>query len=122
MSSVKVKIKQKGFKSEAYLKRINNLFTVETFTKIAEESLNDFIHASPSDEIAHGWEYHITNDSKRFVLSFDNNVIKNGINIAILVDVGHYSIHGNWIPGKNYLKEPIKKTYERIDKLLKEAQ
>lgn len=122
MSKIKIKVKQSGFKSEDYLKKISTIFNENTFIKIAEESLNDFIEASPNMSIASGWSYKIENKYNKINLIFENSFFENGENIAIIIDIGHATSSGKWISGKNYLKEPIRKTYARINKLLKEAQ
>lgn len=121
MSVINVKIKHKGFYSEDYLHKLQNSITLEKLKKLAEESLVDFINASPSKEIANNWGYNIKINNKKYVLDFENSFIENGYNIAVIVDVGHGTPSGKWVSGLNYLKEPIKKTYERIDKLLLEA-
>lgn len=120
--SVKVKVQQSGFKSESYLMSMSTVFTSNTFTKIAKESINDFIKASPTPEIAAGWSYNVKDTGTKIVLSFENSTFENGENVAILIDVGHGTSSGNWVPGKNYLREPIKKTYKRINELFVEAR
>lgn len=122
MHSIKVKVKRKGLNSEKYLNDLQNSFTYDRLNEIAKESLNDFKNSSPNAEIASNWSYNITYIGKRLLLSFENSTIENGENIAVLIDIGHGTVSGKWVPGTNYLKEPIKKTYERINKLLVEAQ
>lgn len=118
---VKVKVKQYGFKSEEYLENLSTLFDRKTFTNLAEESLQDFVKASPTLEIAAKWFYEIDYSGHNVTLRFMNDTIKDGVNIAIIMDIGHATYSGQWVPGENYLKEPIKKVYKRINELLTEA-
>lgn len=122
MHTIKAKVKHTGFSSDRYLKNLQKILTYDNLKKIAEESIEDFKLASPTNEISLNWSYAIRNDDRRIVMSFDNTTFENGENIAILIDVGHGTLSGKWVPGTHYLNEPIKKTYERINNLLVEAQ
>lgn len=119
--TIKVKVKHSGISSEKYLNYLKHSFSFDRIQQIAKESLDDFKKASPTLEIANNWSYLIKKDNRNFILSFENSTFKDGENIAIIIDIGHGTSSGKWIAGKNYLKEPIKKTYERINKLLMEA-
>lgn len=120
-STVRVKVKHQGYYSETYLKNLRNIFVEDNLKKIAEESLEDFRRASPNIEIASNWSYTLRKSNGNYSITFENSTFENGTNIAVLIDVGHGTLSGKWIPGTNYLKEPIKKTYEKINKLLMEA-
>lgn len=122
MKSLKVRVRQKGFKSEEYLQNLSKIFSRDSLRKIAEESLDDFISASPTPEIAIGWSYDVEIRGNTASIVFNNSTFEDGANVAILLDVGHGTMSGKWVPGKNYLKEPIRKTYIRINKLLVEAR
>lgn len=122
MGCTKVKVRQTGFKSEEYLQNVSKIFSRDSLRKIAEDSLEDFISASPTVEIATGWSYDINILSNKASVVFNNSTFDNGENIAIIIDVGHGTMSGKWVPGKNYLKEPIRKTYIRLDELLTEAR
>lgn len=118
---IRTKIKRHTNKTEDYLKRATNVVPSEILLKIAEKSLNDFVEASPSKEIAEGWSYEIVSDFNKLSLIFNNSLVQNGQNIAIIVDIGHGTATGRWVSGKNYLAEPIQKTYDRIIKETWEA-
>lgn len=120
--AIKINVKKKSrFNSEKYLDTITKIIDIESLKKIADESLSDFVRASPTTEIALGWEYEIISNKNKVSLFFNNKVVENGQNIAIIIDVGHGTTDGRWISGKNYLKEPIRKTYERIINKTREA-
>lgn len=119
---IKTKIIHNGPDSRAYLQNLKKSFIYDNLKKIAEESLDDFKKASPTSEIASNWGYYIEKNNNNFILIFENSTIINGENIAIIIDAGHGTVSGKWVPGTNYLKEPVKKTYERINNLFAEAQ
>ena len=116
--TLQVEVTQSGMKSELYLAKLSSIFTNKTLKKLADESLEDFIKASPNTEIASGWSYDISMRARKMILTFNNQTFRNGDNVAIIVDIGYGTIDGKWVNGTGYLKEPIKKTYYRINKLL----
>lgn len=119
---IKTKVKHEGFFVDKYLKNVAKSFSYEKLMQLAEKSLEDFRNASPTIEISANWSYNIVKNDGSWSVTFENSTIENGVNIAILIDVGHGTVSGKWVPGTNYLKEPIEKTYERINNLLLEAQ
>lgn len=114
MKNFSLKEKNNNHKTEKYLYRALYIIDYNKLKKIADDSINDFILASPTSEISEGWSYDIISDKKKVSLFFNNSANQNGENIAIIIDLGHGTIDGNWVPGKNYLSEPIKKTYEKL--------
>lgn len=116
--TLKAKVEQSGMHSELYLLKLSNILTRKNLDKIAKESLEDFIKASPNTEIANGWSYDISFGTTKRSITFNNQTFRNGDNIAIIVDIGYGTVDGKWVNGSGYLKEPIKKVYYRINKLL----
>lgn len=116
MAKIKIKIKHYGADTSAYLNSIKNI--EPKLRQIGEDSLDDFEKSSPNTEIASGWSYELKKEGSRYMLSFNND----NANVAVLIDVGHATYDGKWVSGKHYLKEPISKVYERIDKMLQEVK
>lgn len=86
----------------------------------AEKAKEEFIKASPNDDIAKNWSYTISRTRNSIIVTFNNTAdiikdfhyrsngkldeaTKNGVNIAIIVDTGHSTGDGKWIEGKHYL-------------------
>lgn len=121
-SITKIKVKHKGMSSEHYLNTMSKIFSKKELEDIAEKSLTDFVIASPNSDIGSGWSYDITQNGNKNIIVFNNSSIKDGTNIAIILDTGYATVTGKWVQGYNYLKEPIKKIYKRINELLSEAR
>lgn len=118
---VKVKVRKKsGFDADKYLYEAQVSYDRKKLDDIAQESLNDFIKASPTN-IASSWSYEIVPLIHGAKIVFSNSVMENGQNVAIVMDLGHATVTGYWVPGQNYLREPINKTYKRIKEMM-EAQ
>lgn len=113
---MKVKVKSKGdFKqTRYYLSGASNSITVEKAQKVAEETIEELKEVSPYESIANSWSYEIEQREKSICIYFNNSNVQNGLNIALLVDTGHSTRTGQWVAGKNYIEEPIRKAYEKI--------
>lgn len=111
-------LKSKGSftKSKMYLAKaalaseINNKKVIN----IAEDTVAKLKEVSPYESIANEWSYEIIRDSKGLKIYFNNSYVENGVNIALVVDIGHMSSGGKWVSGKNYIKEPVQEAYNRI--------
>lgn len=113
---IKTKINQNGNKTENFLRKALEFPDIKKLNEIAEKSLKEFIEASPTEEIAKGWSYEIISKRSNVSLFFNNSCVKDGVNIAIVIDTGHGTSSGYWVSGKNYLKKPIADAYDRIIK------
>jgi hypothetical protein len=111
---IKTKINQNGNKTEKYLQKALTIMDLEKLKNIADESLKKFIRSSPTEEIANSWSYEIVSKGNKVSLFFNNSCVKDGVNIAIIIDIGHGTKNGYWVSGQNYLSKPIKETYDRI--------
>lgn len=111
-----IKITQKGSfdKTRQYLTSATKIINYDKLEQIAKEAVEKFKKASPSDDIARGWSHEIVQRKKGITLFFNNSENQNGVNIALIVDSGHASRSGQWVSGKNYLKEPTQEAYNKI--------
>lgn len=112
---IKVKIKKKSNSNvDTYLDEALHIIDEAKLKNIAEESLKEFVEASPDEYIAKSWSYEIVSNKHKVSLFFNNSKIENGENIAIIIDVGHGTRDGRWISGQNYLSKPTKEAYDNI--------
>lgn len=103
----------------------------------AELAKQEFIKASPNEDIANNWSYTITQNSKATTITFNNtaeiiesfhyksdgsldSAAHSGVNIAIIVDTGHATGNGRWIEGKHYLNNAIDNACEAIRQYFRE--
>lgn len=107
-------IKETKNSVEKYLAMALKTLTKEKLEKIAADCLQYFVMASPTEEVAKNWSYEVVSEKNKLSLFFNNSFVKNGVNIAIIIDIGHGTSTGKWVPGQHYLKEPIQKTYDTI--------
>ena len=115
-----VKVKESGnFKNtETFLlSHRESLFTEKDIVDIAEKSMELFRKNTPtkSGKTAESWSYTIEKENNQYVIYVNNSNIQNGLNIAILIDTGHGTASGKYVPGTHYIDETIEEIYKYID-------
>lgn len=116
-----IKVKTKGDFSltETYLmQHRKSPFTETEIIQIAEFGLEKFRQNTPSKsgKTANSWSYEIVETKHGRAIEYSNSNIQNGLNIAILVDVGHATAQGKWVPGTHYIDETVDDICSYIDK------
>lgn len=102
---------QKGdFKNtEKYFKSLLERDYLKILDTYGQKGVNALRAATPVDSglAASSWDYEITTENGVVSLIWSNSDIENGINVVILVDRGHVSRSGSWVPGRHFINEAI---------------
>lgn len=125
-----VKVNQIGdFSStDRFFNKALHLYDIGVLDMIAQDTLEELKKASPRSDSGYGelhiadlWSYEIIKNGTEFTINFLNSNVQNGINIALIVNDGHLTRAGKWVPGQNYIEEPINKACDRILKHMREG-
>ena len=114
---IKIKIKGTYDKTYKYFHTALTITSIQKLKSIAEKALEKLKDATPKDSnlTANSWGYEIIqNGNKSISLYFTNSNVKNGVNIAIILDAGHATVDGRWIAGKKSLDKVTKEIYDDI--------
>lgn len=114
---IKIKVKGTYDKTYKYFHTALTITSIQKLKSIAEKALEKLKDATPKDSnlTANSWGYEIIqNGNKSISLYFTNSNVKNGVNIAIILDAGHATVDGRWIEGKKYLDKVTKEIYDDI--------
>lgn len=114
-----IKITNKGNweRTEKFFKKSIKLTKIEGITSIMEDCIERLKEATPKNSgiTSESWSYEITKTKNKKSIYINNSNIQNGINIAFLLEVGHMTVNGHWVEGKEYI-EPI--TLDIYNKIL----
>lgn len=89
------------------------LKTVEYFAELCIERLKQETPVK-TGLTRDSWEYTIERDKNGVILNINNTNIQNGINIAVLLDLGHATKDGYYIDGLHYISPVINYTFREI--------
>lgn len=80
---------------------------------IAIKCVEKLREVTPKDSglTAESWEYEIISTRKDTVIQFNNTNIQNGLNVALLLELGHGTRSGSWVEGKDYIEPTIREAY-----------
>lgn len=69
---------------------------------------------------ADSWTYEIKSSGNTAEIQWKNTNIVNGVPIAIIIDVGHGTGTGGWVPGSHYIEPAMKPVVDGILKMVRE--
>lgn len=115
-----MKIKGGWKKTDKFFHKLNDLYENGILDNIAAETIALLKLNTPRTmddtkiHVGDSWSYVIKKQNGRITITFLNDVIINDVNIAIILDEGHVSSVGTYVPGKHYIQEPIDYAKRRI--------
>lgn len=123
---MKIKVRQKGDfrKLDRYLERlleIIKLGKVDEYGRLGVEALSVYTPLD-SGKTAASWSYEIVRSGDKLTLAWNNSNVNDGVNIAIILQLGHGTGTGGWVEGRDYINPAIQPVFDEIaDSLWKEV-
>lgn len=89
---------------------------IKTVKSIAESEVAVFANATPTKtgKTAASWYCTVEKDTHGYKICYCNSNIQNGVNVAIMVDVGHSTPTGQWYGGAHYLDKTTEKVKDDL--------
>lgn len=113
-----IKIKQSGdFKNtESFFSRALNTSYRSVLEVYGEKGVQALRSATPTDsgKTAESWGYVIEQNKDSLRITFTNSNIKNGVNIAVILNYGHGTAGGAYVAGRNYIDPAIRPIFDKI--------
>lgn len=121
-----ISFKEKGDlkKTTMFLEKCLEPFNMGVLDKYGRMGVEALRAASPIDSgrMAHSWYYTIEHTDSGVKLIWSNSDIEGGYNVAILVQYGHGSKSGRYVPGRDFINPAMAPIFEQLkDRLLKEV-
>lgn len=113
-----IKIKHRGnFNNvERFFNRMLGLSIRNILAEYGEIGVGLLQQSTPKDtgHTRDCWSYTIETTGRRSILAFENTNIKNGVNIAIILNYGHGTNNGGYVAGRNYINPTIQPLFDKI--------
>lgn len=113
-----ISIRSKGdFKNtEKLLKKSigrNYISVLEKYGRMGVEALRD---ATPKDtgKTADSWEYSIEQKGSRLSVVWSNTNLNKGVNIALLIQMGHGTGTGGYVQGIDYINPALAPIFDEL--------
>lgn len=111
-----ITVKQKGdfLKTEVFLKGITEKNYLKVLRKYGERGVQALSAATPvkSGKTASSWSYEVNDTNGSYSITWHNSNIQKGVNIAILIQLGHGTRNGGYVEGIDYINPALKSIFE----------
>lgn len=85
-------------------------------TKYGELGVEALAAATPKDTgtTAASWSYEIGESDGHWTVTFNNSNVNNGVNIALILQMGHGTGTGGWVEGIDYINPALAPIFEQF--------
>ena len=85
-------------------------------TSIAEQGVDALKSATPvkTGATAASWGYEIEQSKGKTIVTWTNDNIVNGVNIAIILQYGHGTRNGGYVVGSDYINPALKPIFDQM--------
>ena len=107
-----------------YFKRVKEAARIRILEKYGEKGVAALASATPvrTGLTASSWYYRVERSGNRVSLIFLNSHLNKGVNIAVILQLGHGTGTGGWVEGRDYINPAIRPIFDEIvEKAWKEA-
>lgn len=99
-----------------YFKRVKEAARIRILEKYGEKGVAALASATPvrTGLTASSWYYRVERSGNRVSLIFLNSHINKGVNIAVILQLGHGTGTGGWVEGRDYINPAIRPVFDEI--------
>lgn len=116
MGSIELKSSGSFDKTIAYLEKLRMLKFDGILNSYGEKGVDALRAASPREtsEMANSWSYTIERNGSSAKIEWHNNDIEGGFNVALLVQYGHGTNNGGYVPPHDFINPAIEPILEEL--------
>lgn len=114
---IKMEVKGDDRKARRYLKKIGAVDYMSGLHAIAQQGVVALSSATPikTGRTANSWNYEIRKEGDRIYINWNNNHIEgNGVNIALILQLGHGTGTGGWVAGRDYINPTMRPFFDKL--------
>lgn len=115
-----ITFRQKGDFSKAtkYFENVKEAAKVKILNRYGQAGVDALSSATPVDSglTASSWKYEIVRQNGLVRIDFLNSHVNKGVNIAIILQLGHGTGSGGWVEGRDYINPAMRPIFDRIAK------
>lgn len=118
---IRVKRVPQFLKTQRYLIRARRLDVRPLLEQAGKRGVEALRAATPMDsgEAANAWSYKIEGDRERYVLSWTNSVVPGTAPLVLLLQYGHNTKSGYFIPGRDFINPALESVYSELEARLR---
>lgn len=100
-----------------FLKRATNSSTYSRLSRYGQMGVDALRSATPQDsgETALSWNYEVVKDSTSWSIIWSNSHVVEGRPIAVLIQYGHATRTGGYVPGRDYINPALRPIFDQME-------
>lgn len=115
---ITIKVKGNTKRTEAFLQK-NKKLNFKNLDDYGVAGVNALASATPMNTgvTASSWDYKIIQEEGKTKIVWTNsNVVKGQIQIALLLEYGHYTRNGGYVEGRDYINPALQPIFDDLAK------
>lgn len=102
--------------TERFLGKVKKVDILPALRALAMKGVNALARATPVDSglTANSWGYEISVSGRSSTITWTNSHTVSGVNVAIILQLGHGTGTGGWVAGRNYINPAIQPIFDQI--------
>lgn len=102
--------------TDDFLNRMMKFDLAAKLKSYGDAGVQALAKATPLDtgETAHSWGYRVIQEKRGPVIQWFNTHVNDGVVIAIIIQYGHGTGTGGWVPGINYVNPAMGPVFDKI--------
>lgn len=103
-------------KTQSYFRKVREAAQVQILEKYGNEGVAALASATPvrTGLTATSWYYRIERSGSKIKLIFLNSNVNKGVQIAVILQMGHGTGTGGWVEGRDYINPAIQPVFDNI--------
>lgn len=99
-----------------WLQRLGRMSIEQQLARYGAKGVKALASSTPVEtgKTASSWSYSVTRKGDTWILSWENTNVVRGVPIAIILQYGHVTGTGGWVPGRDYINPAIKPLMDEI--------
>lgn len=103
-------------RTEDALKRMRDLQIRGILEAYGQAGVDALSAATPADTglASQSWTYEVTKNRGGWSISWDNTNVENGFPVAVMIQMGHGTGTGGYVPGRDYINPAMRPIFDQI--------
>lgn len=122
---VRLRVRGKYTRTAKYLENLAKLTHSSIFDKYGKVGVEALKNATPVDsgQTADSWSYLVKRNGDVVSVEWNNSNTNKGVNIAIILQLGHGTGTGGWVAGRDYITPSLQPVFDDIlDSIVSEVK
>lgn len=105
-----------------WLQKMKDLDIINMLDEYGRLGVQALSAATPVDtgKTASSWEYEIKKIQNKYTINWRNTNFNNGIPVALIIQYGHITKNGFYVPGVDYINPALEPIFDELSKRISE--